>query len=72
MIGSGADDPHTDPVLLIPSGKAIDDIDTISSIEVINRSFSINLPDLAQEIYQSMEQKHVSTIQGGLGQGSGR
>ena len=49
MIGSGADDPNTDTVLLIPSGKAIDNIDAIPGVQVINGSFSIDLPDLPHE-----------------------
>jgi hypothetical protein len=46
MIGTGADNSDTDAVPLVPAGVAIDDIDAVSGVEVVNSSFSVDLPDL--------------------------
>lgn len=46
MIGTGADDADIDPVPLIPSGIAIDDIDSRTSVEVVDSAFSVDFPDL--------------------------
>lgn len=46
MIGSGADDPNLDPVLLVPSSKSVYDIDAISGVQVVNGSFAVDLPNL--------------------------
>ncbi len=50
MVSSSAHNPDLDLVFLIPSCKAIDDVDTISSVEVIDCSLTINPPDLDNEI----------------------
>lgn len=46
MVSPGADHPNTDPVALIPSRIPIDDVDPISSIQVIDGALPIDLPDL--------------------------
>lgn len=46
MIGSSADDAHSDTISLIPSSISIDNIDTISCVQVVNSSFPVNPPDL--------------------------
>jgi hypothetical protein len=46
MISTGADDSNADAVPLIPAGEAIDNVDTVSGIEVVNSSFPVDLPDL--------------------------
>jgi hypothetical protein len=46
VIGTGADDSNADAVPLIPAGEAIDNVDTVPGIEVVNSSFSVDLPDL--------------------------
>ena len=48
VVGSRANDPDVDPVPLIPASKAIDDVDTVSGVQVINCPFTIDLPDLQQ------------------------
>lgn len=46
MVGSGADDPDIDTVTLVPSCEAIDNIDTIPGIQVVDCAFSVDFPDL--------------------------
>lgn len=46
MIGTGADDADIDPIPLIPSGKAIDDIDSGPGVEVVDSAFSVDFPNL--------------------------
>lgn len=46
VVGTGADDPHADAVSFIPAGEAIDNVDAIASIQVVDGSFSVDLPDL--------------------------
>ena len=46
MVGTGADNSNSNAVLLVPAGETIDDIDTASCVEVIDSTFSVDLPDL--------------------------
>lgn len=46
MVGSCADDPDFDPIPLIPTGKAIDNVNAISGIQVVDRAFTVDFPDL--------------------------
>lgn len=55
MIGTGADNTDVDPVSFVPSCIPVDDIDSVSCIEVIDGSFSVDFPDL--------EKAHVSQDQ---------
>jgi len=48
MVGSGADNSDTDAVSLVPAGISIDNVDTVSGVEVVDGSFSVDLPDLLQ------------------------
>jgi hypothetical protein len=48
MIGTGADNSDADAVSFVPTGIAIDDIDAVSCVEIVDRSFAIDLPDLSQ------------------------
>lgn len=43
VVGSGSNDPDLDPVLGIPTGETVEDIDIFSGIEVVDSSFSVNL-----------------------------
>jgi hypothetical protein len=49
MVGTGADDSNSDSVLLVPSCESIDDVDSISCVQVINGSLAVDSPDLLQE-----------------------
>ena len=46
MIGTSANDADIDSIALIPSGKAIDDIDSRPSVEIVDSAFSVNFPYL--------------------------
>ena len=46
MVSSGTDDSNIDPVSFIPACKTIDDIDAIAGVQVVDGSFSVDLPDL--------------------------
>lgn len=46
MVGSGTDDAHMDSITFIPTCKAIDNIDPISGVEIVNRTLSVDAPDL--------------------------
>lgn len=46
MVGTGADNSDFDLILLVPSCKSVDDVDTVSGIQVIDSSFSVDSPDL--------------------------
>lgn len=43
VVGSGSNDPDLDPVLGIPTGETVEDIDIFSGIEVVDSSFSVDL-----------------------------
>ncbi len=47
MVRPGADDAHMDPITFVPTGKAINNIDPISGVEIINRTLSVDSPDLS-------------------------
>lgn len=46
MVGTGADNTNIDSVALIPSGISIDNVYTISRVQIIYRTLPIYLPDL--------------------------
>ena len=46
MIRSSTYDSHTDTVPLIPASIAINDIDSVAGVQVVDSAFSIDLPDL--------------------------
>lgn len=47
MVRSGADDAHVDSITFVPTGKAIDNIDPISGVEIVDRTLSVDSPDLS-------------------------
>jgi hypothetical protein len=54
VVGAGANDADLDLVRLVPSCEAVDDVDAISCVEVINSSLAVDLPDLSWHSRQSM------------------
>lgn len=46
MVGSGADDADIDAVSLIPSCEAVDDVDAIPCVQVVDGALSVDFPDL--------------------------
>jgi hypothetical protein len=49
MVSPGADNSDIDPIPLVPAGEAINDIDTISRIQVVNSTFAVDSPDLTKK-----------------------
>lgn len=46
MVSSGANHTHIDAVPLIPAGVAIYNVDSISSVEIVDGTLPIYFPDL--------------------------
>lgn len=46
MVGAGADDADADAVLFIPAGVAIDDVDAVARVEVVDGALAVDFPDL--------------------------
>jgi hypothetical protein len=46
MVGASADNAHADPVALVPAGEAIDDVDALAGVEVVNGTLTVDAPDL--------------------------
>lgn len=50
MVGASAHDADTYPVTLVPAGIAVDDIDAIPGVEVINGTLAVDAPDLEKAL----------------------
>ena len=61
MVGAGADHAHVDPVALVPAGVPIDDVDAVASVEVVDRAFAVDAPDLPVHIHMSATIRLIST-----------
>jgi hypothetical protein len=46
VVGARTDNAHSQPVLLIPAGVSVDDVNAVSGVEVVNRALSVDFPDL--------------------------
>lgn len=46
MVGPSTDDSDIDSVSLVPSCIPIDDVDSVSCVEIVDGSFSVDLPYL--------------------------
>ena len=46
MVGTSTDNSDPNSVLLVPSCKAVHDVDTVSGVEVVNGTFTVDSPDL--------------------------
>lgn len=46
MVGASADDTDADSVLLVPASIAINDVDAVAGVEVVDSTLSVDLPDL--------------------------
>ena len=61
MVCSGADDSNIDTISLIPSSKAINNIDSVSGVQIVDSAFPVDLPDLWRQTSASSEEtKHVT------------
>jgi hypothetical protein len=61
MVGTGTNDPDPDSVRLVPSCKTVDNVDTISCIEVVNGPFAIDTPNLhmRSKLVVNFTQPHI-------------
>ena len=61
MVGSGTDDSNIDTISLIPSSKAIDNVDSVSGVQIVDSAFPVDFPDLwRQTSASSGAAKHVT------------
>lgn len=49
MIGSGAHDTDIDAVPLVPSSEAVNDVDSVPRVQVIDGTLSIDSPNLERK-----------------------
>ena len=49
VVGTSADDSDPDPVFLVPSCKTVDNVNSVSCVEVINSTFTVDSPNLKTE-----------------------
>ena len=66
MICSGANHANVDAIPLIPTGKAIYDVNAIPGVQVVDGSFSIDFPDLNASPSASEDQHAMNRRIGGL------
>jgi len=59
MVGSSTDDAYADAVTLIPPSVAINNVDAISSIEIVDSTFSVDFPHLEECRVSTEVQIHV-------------
>jgi hypothetical protein len=46
MVSAGADDSDADSVALVPAGKAIDDVNSVPGVQVVDGALAVDSPDL--------------------------
>jgi hypothetical protein len=46
VVGTSADNSDLDPVFLVPSCKTVDDVNSVSCVEIINSTFTVDSPNL--------------------------
>lgn len=50
MVGTSADDTNANPVALVPAGEAIDDVDAVPGVEVVDSTLTVDTPDLDDKV----------------------
>lgn len=55
MVGTGADDSDVDPVSLVPSCISVDNVNSVSGVEVVDGSFSVDLPYCSYSQYTTIQ-----------------
>lgn len=53
MVGACTNNSDIDSVSLIPSSETVDDVDTISCVEIVDSAFPVDFPDLYESSYVS-------------------
>lgn len=54
MVGTRADNSDSNSVFLVPAGIAIDDVNAVSGVQVINGTFAVDSPDLCADISDAL------------------
>jgi hypothetical protein len=49
VVGARADDAHLDAVLLIPASIAVNNVDAVPGVEVVDSTLAVDLPDLYEK-----------------------
>ena len=71
MVRAGAHYTDADPVALVPSCEAVDDVDALAGVEVVNGTLAVDAPDLRHDV-SDVFGAHVMLLPSGLGSsGSG-
>jgi hypothetical protein len=55
MVGTGADDAYAYPVALVPAGEAINDVDAVPGVEVVNSTLTVDTPDLDERLARDQD-----------------
>jgi hypothetical protein len=50
MVGTGTDNSYAYPVALVPAGEAIDDVDAVPGVEVVDSTLAVDTPDLHAKV----------------------
>jgi hypothetical protein len=50
MVGTGADNSYAYPVALVPAGEAIDNVDAVPGVEVVDSTLTVDTPDLDEAL----------------------
>ena len=53
MVGARADNADADTVALIPASESIDNVDAVSSVEVVDSTLTVNTPNLRLSVSDS-------------------
>jgi hypothetical protein len=55
MVRAGAHDTDADPVALVPSCEAVDDVDALAGVEVVNGTLAVDAPDLRHDVSDDVQ-----------------
>jgi hypothetical protein len=58
MVGTSADNANAYPVALVPAGEAINDVDAVPGVEVVDSTLAVDTPDLDETLARD-EDGHV-------------
>lgn len=46
VVGTSANNPHIDPVAVVPAGESINDINAGASVQIVDCALAVDLPNL--------------------------
>jgi hypothetical protein len=50
VVGTSADHTDIDAVALVPAGVAIDNVNAVAGVQVVDGTFTVDTPDLSKEL----------------------